>query len=104
MFLQVVTCFGLPWPNIEPDTVTPCETKFVVVDVKDISSIDDIPYNVCLVDHPACNISNDTNQPCDREGGVPDQMNETILEARLTDRNGNIIPLFHDDKHFNVSH
>ena len=107
VFLQVVTCFGLPWSNIEPDTVIPCETKFVVVDVKEISSIEDlihIPYNVCSVDHPACYIYNDTNQPCGQEGDVLDQRNEIILEAQLKDKNGNIIPLFHDDKHFNVSH
>jgi hypothetical protein len=78
------------------------------MDVKEAASVADliyIPYSVCLADHPACYISNNTNLPCDSDADGLDQMNESILKAQLMDNNGNITPLLlNDDKHFTVSH
>lgn len=98
VFLQIVTCFGLPWSKIEPGT---CTNKFVVVD--DVEQNDlTIPYDICQVaERPTC--INTINQ-CE---GNPIQRTatETILEALFVDKSGNVnnVTVSHDGLHFNVS-
>ena len=95
MFLQIVTCFGLPWSKIESG-ISPCTNKSVVVD--DVKKNDlTIPYDICQVGRPTC--INTINQ-CE---GNPVQGTETILKVLFVDKNGNVNYVSHDDKNFNVS-
>ena len=101
MLLQVMTCFGLQSSRIESD-ISPCATKFVVVDVKETTDdlIIHVHYDICHIQDPICYVQNDTNQPC--EGDLI-QKEETIQEAQFIDKNEKINYLPHDKQKFTVS-